>query len=68
MTHEEFQQELEQIPNEKLVEKANYELSKLCDTGGRSFTMCVPPKIDDTDIVLSEIIRRFVKLNATINS
>lgn len=63
MTHEEFQKQLEAIPNLELAEKAHSALSKLCSTGGRSFTMTVPPQIDDTDMVLSEVIRRFELLH-----
>lgn len=47
------------IPNQELVEMAQKELNKLCSTGGQSFTMTVPPRIDDTDIILSEVIKRF---------
>ena len=40
-------------------EMAKEVLSKLCSTGGQSFIMTVPPRIDDTDIILSELIKRF---------
>lgn len=59
MTHEEFQEKVKAIPDQELAEMAQKALSKLCSTGGRSFTMTVPPKIDDTDIILSEVIKRF---------
>jgi hypothetical protein len=51
---------MEVIPDQQLAEMAQSALSKLCSTGGRSFTMSVPPKLDDTDIILSEVIRRFL--------
>lgn len=35
------------------------ELSKLCKTGGKSLTMTVPPKEDDTDMLISELLNRF---------
>lgn len=63
MTHEEFQSKLEAIPNLELAEMAQKALSKLCSTGGKSFTMTVPPRLDDTDMVLSEVIRRFELLH-----
>jgi hypothetical protein len=59
MTYEEFQEKVKAIPDQELVEMAQKELSKLCSTGGQSFTMTVPPRIDDTDIILSEVIKRF---------
>ncbi len=59
MAHEEFQEKVKAIPDQELVEMAQKELSKLCSTGGQSFTMTVPPRIDDTDIILSEVIKRF---------
>lgn len=62
MTHEEFKKELEIIPNEELATMAHSALSKLCSTGGKSFTMTVPPRKDDTDMIFSEIITRFEKL------
>lgn len=59
MTHEEFQKTVESIPATQLVEMAEKAVSKLCKTGAKSFTMSIPPKTDDTDIILTEIIRRF---------
>lgn len=63
MTHEEFKSKLEDIPNLELAEMAHKALSKLCSTGGQSFTMTVPPRIDDTDIILAEVIKRFELLH-----
>ena len=59
MTHEEFKAKLENIPDQQLAEMAKKALSKLCSTGGQSFTMTVPPRLDDTYIILSEVIKRF---------
>jgi hypothetical protein len=61
MTHEEFQQKLSEISDTTLIEKAHLVLDSLCKTGAKSFTMTVPVRIDDTDIILSEIISRFEK-------
>ncbi len=58
-TNEEFEAEQNAISDNKLAEMAHRALSKLCDTGGRSFTMTVPPRIDDTDMVIAELIKRF---------
>lgn len=59
MTHEEFQQRLAAIPDVELADAADAALSGLCKTGANSFTMTVPPRLTDTDIILSEIIKRF---------
>lgn len=59
MTHEEFQEQVKNITDQELIQKADDAVSKLCKTGAKSFTMTVPPRIDDTDIILSEIIHRF---------
>lgn len=63
MTNESFEQQLKDIPNLELAEMAQSALSKLCYSGGRSFTMTVPPRLDDTDIVLSEVITRFEQMS-----
>ena len=51
--------EAKALSDNELCDLAQKALSKLCETGGRSFVMTVPPRLDDTDIILSEIIRRF---------
>lgn len=59
MTYEEFKAKVEALSDNELRDMAQKSLSKLCETGGRSFTMTVPPRVDDTDIILAELIRRF---------
>ena len=61
MSHEEFQKKLAEIPTDQLIETAELIISKLCKTGGRSFTMSIPPRLDDSDIVLTEIVQRLKK-------
>jgi hypothetical protein len=51
--------QLSEIDNTTLFEMGYSEITKLCKTGGRSFTMSVPVNIKDTDIILTEIINRF---------
>ena len=63
MNHEEFKEKLEAIPNLELAEMAQKALSKLCSTCGSSFTMTAPRRLDDTDMVLSEVIKRFELLH-----
>lgn len=65
--HEQFDSEIESIPDLALAEMAQSALTKLCSTGGRSFQMTIPPRIDDTDIVFSELIRRFKLRWAQLN-
>ena len=59
MTHEEFQNRLHDIPDRKLIEEATLQLDKMCKNGAKSFIMTVPPQLTDTDMVFSELIRRF---------
>lgn len=59
MTTIELHTKLQSLSNAELLEKATDELSKLCKTGGKSFTMRVPVCEHDTDIIFSELIRRF---------
>jgi len=59
MTSEEFKTKVESIPGQQLTEMAQAAISELCKTGGQSFTMSAPPSIQDTDIILSEVVRRF---------
>ncbi len=58
-TAEEFEAEQRAIPDDRLAEMAQNALSRLCETGGRTITMTVPPRIDDTDMVIAEVIKRF---------
>lgn len=59
MTHEEFKLKIVAITDTEIYEMADTALTKLCRTGAKSFTMTVPPQIDDTDIILGEALRRF---------
>ncbi len=59
MTHEEFRAEIKAIPDLELHNKGQALLSRLCETGGGSFVMSIPPQINDSDMILSEIIKRF---------
>jgi hypothetical protein len=59
---EEFRLKQQQMPDKELAELARNEISKLCKTGGKSLTMCVPPRVTDTDMLLCEVIRRFESL------
>lgn len=59
MTTEEFAMMQEEMTDLELIELADKQVSQLAKTGGRSHTMTVPPRIDDTDMIFSELIKRF---------
>ena len=59
MTENEFQQKQSEMSDMELIEKAQNEVSKLCETGGKSLRMTVPPSVNDTDMLLCELINRF---------
>lgn len=63
MTHEEFQSKVSGIPDEELISNCREALSNLCKTGGNSFRMTVPPQISDTDILFSQLIERYDRVN-----
>jgi hypothetical protein len=63
-----FAEKQQELPDSELIELADKEISKLAKTGGRSHTMCVPPKVTDTDMLLSELLRRFKELSNAINN
>ena len=63
MTVEQLIAKQESMSNEALVGFAEEQVSKLAETRGRSHTMCVPPEITDTDMLFSELIKRFKKAN-----
>lgn len=58
-----FREKVESIPTDELIELAHEQLSKMCKTGGRSFTMTIPCQTDDSDIVYSEVLRRLKNSN-----
>ena len=57
MTHEEFINQVAVMSDSELAEKAQSVLSKLFST---------TPRADDSDIILSEIIRRFESLQVSL--
>lgn len=58
---EEFNQRVWNMPDSQLLKLADITLKQLCRTGGSSFTMTVPPRESDCDIILAELIRRYTK-------
>lgn len=58
MNYEELNKKLESIPDQELHDMASVWLQKICKDG-KLFTMSVPVRFDDTDIILGEVIKRF---------
>ena len=56
------------LSDSELIEKVNNEVSKMCKTGGKSFTMRIPAKVnEDTDLLISEMATRFKELSVKVN-
>jgi hypothetical protein len=62
ISNEIFRQKQEAMSNQELYDTVDSELSKMCRTGGRSFTMTVPVSIYDTDMLICELLRRFKEM------
>ena len=58
ITEEQFKAKQTKMETGELLTLAKEELSKLCASGGKSFRMCVPPMVNDTDMLFSEAFRR----------
>ncbi len=62
MKDEIFKKKQTNMPTKELLELAHKEVSKLCKSGGNSFTMNVPARVTDTDMILGEVLRRLEAL------
>lgn len=58
ITQEELERQLSEIPDEVLIEKSTAILSDWC-TGGKKFTMSIPPTKNCPDLIVAELIERF---------
>lgn len=56
---EEFNKNQSEMSNIDLLKKIRDLLNKLCLTGGKSLSMSVPPRGDDFDMLVCELMRRF---------
>ena len=54
-----FREKQLQMTNKELADLVCEETTKMCRTGGKSFTMRVPVNVKDTDMLISELVRRF---------
>lgn len=59
MNEKEFEEKQASMSNEALIGFAKDQVSELAKTGGKSHKMCIPPSITDTDMLFSELIRRY---------
>jgi hypothetical protein len=59
MTVERLEELQSEMSNETLIKEVERQITELARTGGKSHRMCVPPMPEDTDMILSELIKRF---------
>jgi len=59
MTTDKFEEDQANMRDGTLVKLVEDKLRLLCKTGGKSLTMTVPPRIDDFDMLVCELIRRY---------
>lgn len=53
-----FHQKVRSESTSELIERSKELVSKLCDTGARSWTLSVPPSKQDPDMTFCELARR----------
>lgn len=58
MTIEQFNEIKAAMPTHELIEKAWAWCCKLAETGGKAWTMSLPPNKNDPDMIFSELCRR----------
>ena len=57
------------LTNEELANKVEAELDRLIKTGGRSFTMQIPARVnDDTDLLIAELLTRFRAIEKQVDT
>lgn len=61
-TKNDFDEKMSNLSDEKLLNNIKDKLSKLCKTGGLSLTMSVPPRVDDFDMSVCELVKRYIEL------
>lgn len=59
MTTQDFEKKQSQVLDIDLINNIEQKLEKLCKTGGRSLSMSVPPSVNDLDMSISELIKRY---------
>jgi len=66
MTVERLKELQSEMSNETLIKEVERQITELARTGGKSHRMCVPPTPEDTDMIFSELVKRF-KLTLVLN-
>ena len=66
MTVEEFELKQSRMSDSELIDLCQKEVGELASTYGKSHKMTIPPSIKDTDILLSELIKRFNMLSEAL--
>lgn len=59
MTTAEFELTQLMMSDADLIANVEKQISDLCRTGAKTFRMSVPPRVDDTDMLLCELVKRF---------
>lgn len=59
MKQKELEEKQAAMSDNELIKIAENQVIELARTGGKSFKMCVPVRVTDTDMILSEIIKRY---------
>ena len=59
MTEQRLKELQSEMSNETLIKEVERQITELARTGGKSHRMCVPPMPEDTDMILSELVRRY---------
>lgn len=59
MTIEQLKEKQAAMSNDNLIALAKAQITELAGSGGRSHKMCVPPEVTDTDMLFSELVKRF---------
>lgn len=59
MTTDIFKDKQAEMRDGDLIKLVEDKLRLLCKTGGKSLTMTVPPRMDDFDMLLCELIKRY---------
>jgi len=59
MTEQRLKELQEGMSNDSLIKEVERQITELARTGGKSYRMCVPPMPEDTDMILSELVRRY---------
>ena len=59
MTEQRLKELQEGMSNDSLIKEVERQTTELARTGGKSHRMCVPPMPEDTDMIFSELVRRY---------